>query len=154
MKFVRRALVMAAIVALAACHGGPSGTSFVPSGPPQAQAVDGMSPTLHPEAAAKLKLSVAKLSFTAAGAKSAKKLVATEKGYTGTLTVKNTCSKAKIATIKPTKGKGPKFTIVVTPLASGSCTITVSDKAKHHATAKVSVAIAAPITVTPSTLNF
>jgi hypothetical protein len=145
---IGQALVGVAFLMTAACHGGPNALPAVPltSGaiPAPARDPDKKAPTL--------KLSVKALAFTAAGAASAKKIVASEKNYTGTFKVSTTCGSA--VTVAPKKAKGPKATLKVTPVSTvSSCTLTVKDTKKHKATATISVTLPA-LNVNPASLSF
>jgi hypothetical protein len=142
---IGRALVGAAFLATAACHGGPSALPAAPLTP-------GAIPAPDKKAAATLKLSPTTIAFTSAGAASKKTIVATEKGYTGAFKVASTCGSA--VTVAPAKVKGPKATLTVTPVSAvSSCTLTVSDTKKHKATAKISVTLPA-LKVNPASLSF
>jgi hypothetical protein len=77
------------------------------------------------------------IAFTGLGAANAQSVSVTESGYSGTFSEADSC--AGIATIATAS---PKFT--VTPIAVGTCSITISDTAQH------SVAVA--VTVTTSGL--
>ena len=145
---IGQALVGAAFLMTAACHGGPNALPSMPltSGAIPAQAVD------PDKKAPTLKLSVKTLAFTAAGAASAKTIVASEKNYKGAFKVATTCGSA--VTVAPKKAKGPKVTLTVTPVAAvTSCTLTVTDSKKHKATATISVTLPA-LDVNPASLSF
>jgi hypothetical protein len=144
---IGQALVGAAILMMAACHGGPNTlpATSLDSGAIQAPAAD-------PDKAPALKLSPKTVAFTAAGAASAKKIVASENNYKGAFKIASTCGSA--VTIAPKKVKGPKATLTLTPVtAIASCTITVSDTKKHKASAKISVTLPA-LNVNPASLSF
>ena len=145
---IGQALVGAAFLMTAACHGGPNA---LPSMPLSSGAVP--APALDPDKKApKLKLSVKTLAFTAAGVTSAKTIVASEKNYTGAFKVATTCGSA--VTVAPKKAKGPKATFKVTPVSAvTSCTLTVSDSKKRKATATISVTLPA-LNVNPASLSF
>jgi hypothetical protein len=144
---IGQALVGVAFLMTAACHGGPNA---LPAMPLNSGAIP--APAMDPDAKATLKLSLKSLAFTAAGAASAKTIVATEKNYTGAFKVATTCGSA--VTVAPKKAKGPKATLKVTPVSAiSSCTLTVSDTKKHKATAKISVTLPA-LNVNPASLSF
>lgn len=142
-----RALVGAAFLVAAGCHGGPGTLPAVPLQPGAAQGA-----ASEPDAKVVLKLSAKSLSFTAVGAGSAKTIVATEKNYKGKFKVSTTCGAS--VTVSPKTAKGPKGTFKVTPVSAvSSCKLTVSDTAKHKATATISVSIPA-LNVNPTSLSF
>jgi hypothetical protein len=153
---IGQALVGAAFLMTAACHGGPNALPSTPlsSGAVQAPAMDSANAT-DPDKKkkpGKLKLSLATIAFTAAGAASAKTVVASETNYKGVLKVATTCGSA--VTVTPVKGKGPKLTLKVTPVSAvSSCMLTVSDTKKHKATATISVTLPA-LNVNPASLSF
>jgi hypothetical protein len=134
-----KALAAAAILLVAACHGGSS--VLPPAGVPQdASAIPDKKPAI--------KLTPAKLAFTAAGKSAAKTIEASEAGYTGAFKLASTCGKA--VTIAPKKAKGPKAKLTVTPVSNvAKCTLTVSDTKKNEAVATISVTLTGP-TPTPS----
>jgi hypothetical protein len=145
---IGQALVGAAFLVTAACHGGPSA---LPSMPLTSGAIP--APAMDPDKKApKLKLSVKTIAFTAAGNASAKTIVASEKNYKGSFKVATTCGSA--VTVAPKKAKGPKATFKVTPVSAvSSCTLTVSDSKKRKATATISVTLPA-LNVNPASLSF
>jgi hypothetical protein len=144
---IGQALVGAAFLMTAACHGG---SNTLPAMPLTSGAIP--APEAVPDKAATLKLTPKTIAFTAAGAASAKKLVASEKNYTGKFKVKTTCGSA--VTVTPKSANGPKATLTVTPVAAvSSCTVTVSDSKKHKATATISVTLPA-LNVNPASLSF
>jgi hypothetical protein len=143
---VTRVLAGAALLAAAACHGGPGAMPAVPSQPGTAFASSG-----QPEVKAAIKLSVKSLAFTAVGAASAKSVTATETGYKGKFKATTTCGAS--VTVAPASKKGPTAVFKVTPVSSASCVLTVSDTAKHKATARISVTLPA-LNISPATLNF
>jgi hypothetical protein len=79
-----------------------------------------------------------------------------ETGYTGTFTV-GTCKSGAttIANVAGGSAHGPTVTITVTGVASGSCTIAISDSYGQTASESVTVAsvVQPPLTVTPPTLT-
>jgi hypothetical protein len=79
-----------------------------------------------------------------------------EVGYTGTFTV-GTCKSGAttIATVAGGSAHGPTVTITVTGVASGSCTIAISDSYGQTASESVTVTpvVQPPLTVTPSSLT-
>jgi len=135
----------AALLVVTACHGGPSSAGFTPTA-----ASAGMM-GFGGAAAPKLKLSASSVTFDATGPAAAKTITATETGYTGKFTQKNTCK--GIVTISPATGKGPKAIFTMKPEKAGSCKITVSDSAKHSASAALKVKPVNP-TVKPTSLSF
>ncbi|HTA37752.1 MAG TPA: hypothetical protein VK760_01690 [Candidatus Acidoferrales bacterium] len=148
---IGQALVGAAFLATAACHGGSSTLPATPlnSGAIQAPAIGSERPDVK---LGKLKVTPATIAFTATGAASKKTIVANEKNYTGVLKVATTCGSA--VTVTPAKANGPKATFTVTPVAAiASCTLTVSDTKKHKATAKISVTLP-KLNVNPASLSF
>ena len=143
---VGRVLVGASFLVATGCHGGPSTLPAMPLTPGAAPAVT------VPDAKVAIKLSLKTLAFTAVGATTAKTVTATEKNYKGKFKIVSTCGPA--VTVSPKTAKGPKATIKVTPVHSvASCTLTVSDTAKHKTVAKISVTLP-PLTVNPATLSF
>jgi hypothetical protein len=150
---IGQALVGAAFLMTAACHGG---SNALPAMPVTSEAIP--APALDPDKKPKppkLLLSPKAIAFTAVGSASAKKLVASEKNYKGKFKVTSTCGSA--VTISPKSAKGPKATLTLTPVAAvSSCTVTVSDTKKQKATAKISVVLPAPpaLNVNPSSLSF
>jgi hypothetical protein len=145
---IGQALVGAAFLMTAGCHGGPNA---LPSMPLTSGAIP--APATDPDKKAPtLKLSPKTLAFTAAGVASAKKIVASEKNYTGKFKIKTTCGSA--VTVTPKTAKGPKATLTVTPVSAvSSCTVTVTDSKKHKATATISVTLPA-LNVNPASLSF
>lgn len=65
-------------------------------------------------------------------------VTASEAGYTGAITESGNCG--GIATISPTSGNGPSFTMTATPVSLGSCSITLTDANQES--------VSVPITVT------
>lgn len=126
------AIVLCALaLALCACRGAQPIDPTVPSVPQNAIAAN-VTP-----AAGKIVLTPSSLSFTAAGSAYAQKITASEPNYSGAFTQVNTC--AKKATLTPSSGKGPKLAFTVTPVAAGSCTLTIKDAGKNAASAPVGV---------------
>lgn len=79
-----------------------------------------------------------------------------EAGYTGTFTV-GACKSGttSIATVAGASAHGPTVTITVTGMASGSCTIAISDSYGQTASEGVTVTpvVQPPLAVTPSSLT-
>jgi large repetitive protein len=95
-------------------------------------------------------LSPTTLSFTSASP--AKTLTAVEAGYTGALTVTNTC--ATIATVSPATLTSTATKITVTAVKNGNCTVTITDSnGTKSVAAAVSVAFPA-LVVNPNNLSF
>lgn len=69
------------------------------------------------------------------GKTSAAKVVVAEKNYNGSFTQTNTCK--NIASLTPTKGKGPSFTVTLEAIRKGSCTVTYSDSNGRKGTLSV-----------------
>jgi hypothetical protein len=87
------------------------------------------------------------LSFVS-GSTTPKTFTATESGYTGTLTATSTCT--SIATVSPPNTTGSPATFSVTPVASGTCQVTIHDTLGNSSI--VAVSIAQPLTVTTSSV--
>jgi hypothetical protein len=72
-----------------------------------------------------LVLAPTSLTFVAGGANAAQTVTVTETNYTGAFTESDTCG--TFATVSTQSASGPSATYTVTPLAAGTCTITVHD---------------------------
>src|SRR6516162_1961738 len=71
------------------------------------------------------------------GAANAKTAVVGDLRYTGKFTETGTCK--SVATVKPGRGKGPLFTVTVTGVGRGACTIAFADAARHSAKLRIVV---------------
>jgi hypothetical protein len=85
----------------------------------------------------KIDVSPASLDILAAGSGNALTAAVSSAGYTGIFTSSNTCK--GVATIKPERAKGPKFTVTATGAKAGSCAVTFADADHQTATLKVDV---------------
>jgi hypothetical protein len=88
------------------------------------------------------------LSFIA-GSTTAQHVTVTESGYTGTLTATSTC--ASVATVSPASATGSPATFTVTPVASGTCQVTIHDTFGNSAL--VAVTVAQPLVASPTTVT-
>jgi hypothetical protein len=77
------------------------------------------------------------LSMNGTGSGNALTMTITDPGYIGPITAVN--SNPKAVSLNTSRGKGPKFSIVVTPLAFGTASIVVSDAAGGRAVISASV---------------
>jgi hypothetical protein len=136
-----RLLTILLIASVAACsnagvHGTPN--AFLPQNLQSQRGIT--TPFLSsPEKNSPIALTPAKLKLYGTGKSSAETVVAYERARKHqkiAFTVKSTCR--KVATVSPTSGKGPKFTVTVTAIKSGRCTLTFTDQS--HNTAKLAVA--------------
>ncbi|HEY1977732.1 MAG TPA: SMP-30/gluconolactonase/LRE family protein [Candidatus Baltobacteraceae bacterium] len=141
MERIRPTLFFIAIVAgalLAACGGGSAPAGFFSSGSP----LPGLR--LSPEAVTVVVKPHA-LSFSSLGTSFAQKVVVSEKGYKDKFVEHTTCK--GIAKAAPLSGEGPKLTVKVTPLGTGTCAITFQDAKKHKSKLAIVVSTTKP---TPS----
>lgn len=130
------AFVIVAGALLAACAGGtPPAGVWGPQAP---------LPDLQPDATA-VAVKPHALSFAHTGKTFAKKVVVSEKAYAGKFVEHGTCK--GIVKAFPLSGSGPKFSVKITPVGTGSCTIVFQDKKKHQAKLAVHVGTVTP---TPS----
>jgi len=132
-------LVVAAGALLAACGGGSSPAGFISSGSPLPEL------QLRPEAGS-VAVKPHALAFAGIGSTFAKKVVVSEKGYAGKFVEHSTCK--GIVKASPLSGKGPKLTVKITPVGTGTCAIVFLDKKKHRA--KLSITSGAAPTPTPT----
>lgn len=134
----RYALTLVAL--LAACGGGsaPSTLAVSASASPSTTA----TPTGSPTQAAAPAASPSSLAFESG---SAQNVTVTESGYTGSFTESDTCNPAsgKIASVVASATSTGSATYAVTPIAAGTCTITVLDTASHATAVNVTVSTAA-----------
>jgi hypothetical protein len=146
-RFVRASgavIAAAVLVALAACGGGTNAPLPSAGG---AASVD-TAPDLAAQRAAKITVKPSHLLFTDAGAASAQRVLVEESKYTGKFKETSTCQ--GIANAAPLSGKGPSFSVKITPKADGDCAITFEDDDNHSARLDVKVSIVKP-TPTPTT---
>jgi hypothetical protein len=94
-------------------------------------------PTTAP--VAPLVLAPKSLAFSASGANAAQTVSVSETGYAGAFTETDTCS--GIASVSPADGSGPSATYTVTPLAAGTCTITIHDTNGQKSAVAVGITI-------------
>ncbi|HTJ25545.1 MAG TPA: hypothetical protein VMA36_05200 [Candidatus Limnocylindria bacterium] len=106
---------------LTGCGGGSSSAPATPAGP--SAAAPGAFVFAGPSGAP-----LTALTFASAGTASAQSVVVSRSGDTGTFTQSNTCTTATstIAGISPSSASGPQATFTVTPVAAGSCTVTIT----------------------------
>jgi hypothetical protein len=138
----RYAVIIVAL--LAACGGG----STTPSAPAVSTAsaspspAASSSPTTSPTQAAAPVSSPSSLAFTSG---SAQNLTVTESGYTGSFTESDTCNptSGEIASVVAGAKSAGSATYAVTPIAAGTCTVTVLDTAGHATAVDVTVSTAA-----------
>jgi hypothetical protein len=126
-------IVVAAGALLAACGGGASPAGFISSGAPLPELA------LQPEAV-RVAVKPRALSFKGIGKSFLEKVVVSEKAYGGKFVAHSTCT--GIAKASPTTGKGPKLTVKVTPLGTGTCSIAFVDAKKHKAKLSITVGTA------------
>lgn len=141
MERIRPTLFLIVVVAgalLAACGGGTSPAGLFSSGATLPEV------RLQPDAAGVFVKPHA-LSFSDIGKTFAKKVVVSEKGYSGKFVERGTCK--GIAKASPLSGKGPKMTVKLTPLGKGTCAITFQDAKKRKAKLAIVVTTTKP---TPS----
>ncbi len=93
------------------------------------------------------------LTFSDVGAGAAQTFTVSESGYTGTFTLDTSGCPSSVATVSPTTGNA-STTFTVTPVFSGTCTISVGDDHTQTATVTATVASFGPITPTPTSLTF
>jgi len=82
------------------------------------------------------------------GTTTPKLFTVTEAGYTGTLTASSACT--SIATVAPATATGSSATFTITPVAAGTCAVTVHDNLGNSAI--VTATVANPLTVTPTSV--
>ena len=100
-------------------------------------------------------VSLAQLTFIAAGAANAQTFTVTEAGYAGVFAETDSC--AGIATVASASPNGPSATFTVTPSATGSCSVTLKDSTNQSVGVGVGVAIPAPpalLTASASSMTF
>jgi hypothetical protein len=107
----------------------PAATS-TPTPSPSQSPSPSPSPAATPAGA--IVLSPSSLAFVAAGSANAQTFAASETGYSGAFTESDTCP--SIATIAQTSA-----TFTVTPVAAGSCIVTVADSHQQKSTVTISV---------------
>lgn len=120
---------------LAACGGGSS----TPAAPVLSVSA---SPSPSPSSGAPVAISPATLSFASS---SAQRLAVSESGYTGAFSESDTCNpySGEIAAVVAGSNGAGSATYAVTPVAAGTCTITITDATGRAAGVDVTVSTAA-----------
>jgi hypothetical protein len=139
-----RLVILALCATLAACGGG-GGSSYTPSGPSGGQtATPAPTPTPTPTPTPAPVPQASQTSVTFASG-SAQNVSITESGYTGTFTESDTCNplSGAIASVAAQSNANGAATYAITPLAAGTCNVTISDTSGRGTTISVSVASAA-----------
>lgn len=137
-------IVVAAGALLAACGRGALPAGFLTSGAPLPELA------LRPEAP-KLAVKPRALSFKRIGKSVLQKVVVSEKAYAGKFVAHSTCK--GIAKASPMSGKGPKLTVKITPLGTGTCSIAFLDAKQHTAKLSIKVGTTTPEPSTSPTSN-
>ncbi len=134
---IRRERLRDALFALGAAAGlasctGSTGTFFAVGGPtPTSNPSASPSPGQTPQGP--VVTAPSSLTFTAAGSPNAANFGVSETGYSGSWTESDTCS--GIATVASSGAN----TYTVTPVAAGSCIITITDAFSQKGTVNISV---------------
>jgi hypothetical protein len=99
-----------------------------------------------------LSVNPSNLSFSNTGAGNNQTFTASESNYTGPLNASS--ANTSVATVTPASGAGPNQTFIVTPVAPGNTTITVTDNHGGSASVTVTVTVPGPLSVNPTSLSF
>lgn len=137
-----RLVPLALCAVIAACGGGGSSSYTPPSSSGGQTPTPAASPTPTPTPAPVPQASQTAVTFASG---SAQNVNVTESGYTGTFIENDTCSplSGAIASVATQSNANGAATYVITPLAAGTCNVTISDTSGRGTTISISVASAA-----------